>query len=51
MVKKLYKQTMVKILRFDEQDVVRTSATAFEGDGINWNDYWSSWSNGGDFLK
>lgn len=49
MVKKLYTQTIVKILRFDEQDVVRTSATTVEGDGINWEDFWSSWSKGGEF--
>ncbi len=49
MVKKMYTQTVVKILRFDEQDVVRTSATVVNDDGINWGTYWSSSSNEGDF--
>ena len=44
MRKKLYTQTIVEVLRFDEQDVVRTSATAVEGDGINWEEYWSELS-------
>ena len=44
MGKKLYTQTIVEVLRFDEQDVVRTSATSVEGDGINWEEYWSELS-------
>lgn len=41
MGKKLYTQTIVEVLHFDEQDVVRMSATAVEGDGINWEEFWS----------
>ena len=44
MRKKLYTQTIVEVLRFDEQDVVHTSATSVEGDGINWEEYWSELS-------
>ena len=43
MGKKLYKQTMVEIISFDEQDVVRTSATTVASDGVNWEEYWSNY--------
>ena len=44
MGKKLYTQTIVEIVLFDKQDVVRTSATVVEGDGINWAKFWSNLS-------
>ena len=42
MGKKLYTQTIVEIVLFDKQDVVRTSATFVEGEGIDWAKYWST---------
>ena len=42
MGKKLYMQTIVEIVQLDKEDVVRTSAMVVEGDGINWEECWST---------